>query len=132
MRKPGKMRIKSEDITIISETSSIEGKLEMPGNVIIMGSFKGSIISRSLEIFKDGKAFGSIEAKNVTIAGYFEGELTCSGLLTIAKSGTVKGRVAYGALSVELGGLLEAEVFQFESMDTKLIPFHRKGVHSDK
>ncbi len=125
------MRIKSEDITIISETSSLEGKLKMPGNVIILGSFTGSIISRTLEIFKDGKAFGTIEAENVTIAGYFEGELACSGLLTIAKTGTVKGRVAYGNLLVELGGLLDAEVFQLESRDTKLVPFHPKGVHSD-
>ena len=132
MRKFEKMRIKSEDITVISETSSLKGKLEMLGNVIIMGSFNGSIISRTLEIFKDGKAFGSIEAENVTIAGYFEGELACSGLLTIAKTGTVKGRVAYGALSVELGGLLDAEIFQLESADTKLVPFHPKGVHSDK
>ncbi len=132
MRKFEKMGIKSEDITIISETSSLKGKLEMLGNVIIMGSFTGSIISSVLEIFKDGKAFGSIEAENVTIAGYFEGEIACSGLLTIAKTGTVKGRLAYGALSVELGGLLDAEVFQLESTDTKLIPFQRKGVHSDK
>ena len=132
MRKFEKMRIKSEDITIISETSSLKGELKMLGNVIIMGSFTGSIISRTLEIFKDGKAFGSIEAENVTIAGYFEGELACSGLLTIAKTGAVRGRVAYGALSVELGGQLDAEVFQLESTDTKLIPFDRKGVHSDK
>ena len=126
------MRIKSEDITIISETSSLEGKLEVAGSVIIQGSFKGSITSRTLEIFKDGKAFGIIEAENVTIAGYFEGELVCSGLLTISEPGTVKGRVAYGALSVELGGLLDAEIFRLESTDTKLIPFDRKGVHSDK
>ena len=126
------MRIKSEDITIISETSSLEGKLKMPGDVIIMGSFKGSIISRTLEIFKDGKAFGSIEAENVTIAGYFEGEMACSGLLTIAKTGTVRGRVAYGTLLVELGGLLEAEIFQLESTDTKLIPFDRKKPHTEK
>ena len=132
MRKFGKMRIKSEDITIIAETASLEGKLEMPGNVMIMGSFKGSIISSTLEIFKDGKAFGSIEAENVTIAGHFEGELACSGLLTIAKTGTVKGRVAYGALSAELGGLLDAEVFQLESTDTKLIPFDRKKPHTEK
>ena len=132
MRKFEKMRIKSEDITIISETSSLKGELKMPGNVIIMGSFTGSIISRTLEIFKDGKALGSIEAENVTIAGYFEGELACSGLLTIAKTGTVKGRVAYGALSVELGGLLDAEVFQLESTDTKLIPFDRKKPHTEK
>jgi cytoskeletal protein CcmA (bactofilin family) len=126
------MRVKSVDITVIAEKSTLEGKLEMPGNVIILGSFTGSINSSVLEIFKDGKAFGSIEAENITIAGYFEGELACSGLLTIAKTGTVRGRVAYGTLSVELGGQLDAEVFQLESTDTKLIPFHRKGVHSDK
>jgi cytoskeletal protein CcmA (bactofilin family) len=132
MRKFGKMGIKSEDITIISEGSSLEGKLEMPGNVLIQGSFKGSIISRTLEIFKDAKVVGNIEAEDVTIAGYFEGELACSGLLTIAKTGTVKGRLAYGSLSVELGGLLEAEIFQLESTDTKLIPFDRKKPHTEK
>jgi cytoskeletal protein CcmA (bactofilin family) len=126
------MRIKPEDITIISETSSLKGKMKMPGNVIILGSFTGSIISRTLEIFKDGKAFGSVEAENVTIAGYFEGEMACSGLLAIAKTGTVKGRVAYGTLSVELGGLLDAEFCQLESTATKLIPFHRTRVHADK
>ena len=132
MRKFRKMGIKSEDITIISEASSLEGKLEVPGNVLIQGSFKGSIISRTLEIFKNAKVIANIEAEDVTIAGYFEGEMACSGLLTIVESGTVKGSVAYVALSVERGGLLEAEIFQLESTDTKLIPFQRKGVHSDK
>jgi cytoskeletal protein CcmA (bactofilin family) len=125
------MRSKTKDITIISEKSDIEGKLKMPGKVMILGSFTGGINCNSLEIFKDGKAVGSIEAETVIVAGYFEGELTCSGLLTIAKTGKVKGRVAYGNLAVELGGLLDAEVFQLESQDTKLVPFHPKGVHSD-
>ena len=132
MRKFEKMRIKSEDITIISEKSSLEGKLEVQGNVLIQGSFKGSIVSHTLEIFKDAKVVGNIEAENVTIAGYFEGELACSGSLTIVESGTVKGRVAYGALSVAFGGLLEAEIFQLESTDTKLIPFDRKKPHTEK
>jgi cytoskeletal protein CcmA (bactofilin family) len=126
------MRSKTKDITIISEKSDIEGKLKMPGKVMILGSFTGSINSSTLEIFKDGKAVGSIEAENVIVAGYFEGELACSGLLTIAKTGTVKGRVAYGNLLVELGGLLDAEVFQLESRGTKLVPFHPKGAHSDQ
>jgi len=126
------MRVKPVDITVIAEKSILEGKLKMPGNVITLGSFTGSINSSVLEIFKDGKACGSIEAENITIAGYFEGELACSALLTIAKTGTVRGRVAYGTLSAELGGQLGAEVFQLGSTDTKLIPFQRKGVHSDK
>ncbi len=126
------MRNKTKDITVISETSDIEGKLKMPGKVMILGSFTGSINSLTLEIFKDGKAVGTIEAENVIIAGHFEGELVCSSLLTITKTGTVRGKVAYGTLSVELGGLLDAEIFQLKSADTKLVPFHPKGVHSDK
>jgi cytoskeletal protein CcmA (bactofilin family) len=126
------MGIKSEDITIISEASSLEGKLEVPGNVLIQGSFTGSIISRTLEIFKNARVVGNIEAEDVTIAGYFEGELACSGLLTIVESGTVKGSVAYVALSVERGGLLDAEIFQLESTDMKLIPFDRKKPHTEK
>ena len=124
-------KTKDKDITIISEKSEIEGKLNMPGRVMILGSFAGGMNCRVLEIFRDGKAVGTIEAGEVIIAGYFEGELACSGLLTIAKTGTVKGRVAYGSLLVELGGLLDAEVFQLESRDTKLVPFHPKGIHSD-
>ena len=126
------MRTKTKDITIISDQSDIEGKLEMPGKVMILGSFTGSINSSSLEIFKNGKAAGTIEAEDVIIAGYFEGEIACSGLLTIAKTGTVRGRVAYGTLLVELGGLIDAGIFQLESADAKLVPFHPKGVHSDK
>jgi len=122
---------KQVDITSISEKASLEGKLESSGSLIISGSFKGSIRSSTLDICKDGRVNGSIEANNVAIGGYFEGELVCSGHLKIAKTGTVKGRVAYGALSVELGGLLDAEVFQLESADTKLIPFQRKKIHSD-
>jgi len=132
MRKFGKMGIKSEDITIISESSSLEGKLEVPGNVLIQGAFKGSIISRTLEIFKDAKVIGNVEAEDVTIAGYFDGELTCSGRLTVVESGTAKGRVAYGALSVEFGGLLDAEIFRLESMDTKLIPLDTKKPRTEK
>ena len=124
-------KTRDKDITIISEKSDIEGRLNMPGKVMILGSFTGSIHCGTLEIFKDGKVVGTIEAENVIIAGYVEGELACSGLLTIAKTGAVKGRVAYGNLFVELGGLLDAEVFQLESRDTKLVPFHAKGVHTD-
>ena len=126
------MHIKPENITVIAQKCRLTGKLKMPGSVIILGSFTGSINSRTLEICKDGNVFGSIEAENVTIGGSCEGEIACSGLLTIAKTGTVIGRVAYGTLSVELGGLLDAEVFHLESVDNKLISLQPKAVHSDE
>jgi len=118
------MRFKRQEFTLISEDASGKGKLEASESLFLLGSFEGDIKSKTLEISLTGKVTGSVEAANITISGYFEGELVCHSLLTIAKTATVKGKVAYGTLSVEPGGLIEAELFQFESMDTKLIPFY--------
>ena len=118
------MRSKKQKITLISENASIEGELKVAESLVLLGSFKGDLESKTLEIGLNAKVIGSVEAANITISGYFEGELVCHSLLTIAKTARVKGKVAYGTLSVEPGGLIEAELFQFESMDTKLIPFY--------
>ena len=126
------MPLKQLEITVISGKSSFQGQLETPGDVTILGSFTGSIKSGTLEISKDGKAVGSVEAENVTIAGYFEGEIVCFGLLTIGNTAMVRGRVAYVTLAVEPGSMLEVEIFQVEFTDTKLIPFHHQKAHSEK
>ena len=126
------MRFRRQEITLISENSSLEGKLKASEGLIILGSFKGEIDSKTLEISLNGKVIGSVEAVNITISGYFEGELICHALLTINKTATVKGKVAYGTLSVEPGSRIEAEIVQFESMDTKLVPFYTPRVQSEK
>ena len=126
------MLFKSAEIAVISDKSKFEGRLETPGTLTIFGSFTGTIKSGTLEIGRDGKVLGRVEAESVTIAGYFEGELVCYGPLTIAKRGTVRGRIAYGSLSLENGGILDAEVFQLESTDKKLIPFHSQQAKTEK
>jgi cytoskeletal protein CcmA (bactofilin family) len=126
------MRFKREEITIISEETNFEGNLETPGTLTILGSLEGNIKSKTLQVSKVGKAIGSVEATDVTISGYFEGELICHNVLTVAKGATVKGRIAYGTLEVESGGILEAEIFQLESMDTKLVPFRPPKVHPEE
>jgi cytoskeletal protein CcmA (bactofilin family) len=132
IRRLGNMRFKSAEITVISEKTSLEGKLGTPGTLNLMGSFEGDLKAGTCEIFKDGKAVGSVEAENITVAGHFEGEIICHNLLAIAKTAGVKGRVAYGTLTVEPGGLLEAEVFQFESADAKLLTFNSSKIHSEE
>lgn len=126
------MRSKRQEITLILENSSLEGKLKACEDLIILGSVAGEIESKTLDIGPNGRVMGSVEAVNITISGYFEGELVCHALLTINKTATVKGKVAYGTLSVEPGSRIEAEVFQFESMDTNLVPFYTPRVQSEK
>ena len=126
------MAIKTKKITLISEDANIEGELKVSESLVLLGSFKGDIESKTLEIGLNAKVIGSVEAAKINISGYFEGELVCHSLLTIAKTAKVKGKVAYGTLSVEPGGMIEAELFQFESMDTKLIPFYNPKEQSKK
>jgi cytoskeletal protein CcmA (bactofilin family) len=126
------MRSKKQKITLISEDASIEGELKVSESLVLLGSFKGDIESKTLEIGLNAKVIGSVEAVNINISGHFEGELVCHSLLTITKAATVRGRVAYGTLSIESGGLIEAELFQSESMDTKLIPFYNPKEQSKR
>lgn len=126
------MRFNRQEITLISENSALEGELKASEGLIILGSFKGRIDSKTLEISPNGKVIGSVEAVNIAISGYFEGELVCHALLQIYKTATVKGKVAYGTLSVEAGSRIDAEVFEFASMDTKLVPFYTPRVQSEE
>jgi cytoskeletal protein CcmA (bactofilin family) len=126
------MRSKRQEFTLISENSSGEGELKVSGSLVLLGSFKGDIESETLEIGPNGRFIGNVEATNITISGYFEGELVCHSLLAINKAATVKGKIACCTLSVEPGGMIKAELFQFESMDTKLIPFYDPKRQSKK
>ena len=125
------MPFKRQEATIISENTRFEGTVETPGALAILGSFEGSIKSKTLEVCKGGKTIGSVEAADIAISGYFEGELICHNVLAIAKSAEVKGKLAYGTLAVESGGLLEAEILQVESTETKLVPFHVQEAQSE-
>lgn len=113
------------DATVISENCRLKGNVETQGTLTISGSFEGTINCTSLETCRDSRVRASVEVDNVTIGGFFEGDMVCSGRLTIARTGTVKGRISYGSLLIEPGGLLEGYVSKLELRDTKLLPFRQ-------
>ena len=124
VRKDGTMGLLI-DATVISESCRLKGNVETSGTLTIAGSFEGIINCASLETCRDSRVKASVEVDNVTIGGFFEGDMVCNGRLTIARTGTVKGRISYGSLAIESGGLLEGYVSKLELRDTKLIPFRQ-------
>ena len=113
------------DATVISESCRLKGNVETTGTLTISGCFEGTINCTSLETCRDSRVKATVEVDNVTIGGFFEGDMVCNGRLIIARTGTVKGRISYGSLSIEPGGLLEGYVSRLESRDTKLLPFRQ-------
>ena len=106
--------MKSMETTLISASVRLEGSIEAEGTLIVEGSVRGTIKCTSLEILEKGRVDAKVEGENVTVAGDFEGEMVCSRKLSILRTGKVLGEIAYSALSIESGGLLDGTASQFK------------------
>lgn len=130
MEKVKKSRIGKVDPTIISESCGLEGSIETQGTVVVFGSVTGKIKCGDLEIWKDGKVYADVEAANVSVGGYFEGEMLCNGRLSVSSTGTVQGKISYRMLSIEPKGLMEGTTSCLRSQDTTALPIYPVATQS--
>jgi len=113
--------------TILADGCRFGGHIETSGTVGIFGAMEGTIKCNSLETFRDSKVCAIVEAVNVTVAGFFEGEIVCTGCLMIAATGKIIGRASYGSLVIESGGLLEGHFSKSQPTEGKLLPLIEIG-----
>jgi cytoskeletal protein CcmA (bactofilin family) len=125
-----KSPMKPMETTLIASSVKLEGKIEAEGTLIVEGSVSGTVKCSSLEILENGRVEANIEGENVTVAGDFEGEIICSGKLSILRTGKVLGDVTYSALSIESGGLFDGNLSTFKAEDTAILPFYKKDNQS--
>ena len=122
-----KSPLKMKDATTVADGCRIEGYIETAGTVAICGSMAGTIKCNSLETFRDSKVYATVEAVNVVVGGYYQGEIVCSGRLMIAATGKIIGRASYGSLVIESGGLLQGHISNSELTETELLPLFQRG-----
>ncbi len=63
-----------------------------------------------LEIAETGLFRGTVEIQEADIGGRFEGEIIVQGRLNVRATGRIDGKISYGELAVEAGGLLDGEI----------------------
>jgi cytoskeletal protein CcmA (bactofilin family) len=122
--------MKSMETTLISASVRLEGSIEAEGTLIVEGSVRGTIKCTSLEILEKGRVDAKVEGENVTVAGDFEGEMVCSRKLSILRTGKVLGEIAYSALSIESGGLLDGTLSRVKTEDTAILPVYKEDNQS--
>ena len=61
---------------------------------------------RQIDIAASGQFKGSADIESADISGRFDGDLTVHGRLTVRATGKVFGKVKYGQLEVERGGII--------------------------
>ncbi len=111
----------NERISILGENCHLNGNIQTAAKVILCGNFEGTIICNTLETGVDSKVSAKIIAGDVAISGFFEGEIVCHNALTVTSTGRVFGKVSYGTLTVEPGGIIEGHTSKLESRDKKVL-----------
>jgi len=95
---------------VLGAKSRITGDLVLAGDAIINSQVEGSI-----EVLGQGKLIlergsfvkGKIKAIDLEIFGTVDGEIECSGLVSIRSSAEVKGQIKSGRLVIYPGAVVE-------------------------
>src|SRR3954470_19197294 len=78
--------------------------------LVVEGSVEATMDSRMIQISERGSFKGSAEIDIAEIPGTFDGSLTVRQKLVIYATGKVTGRIRYGKVVIEEGGLLSGEI----------------------
>ena len=98
------------DITYINKDLLMEGILESKeGQVIIAGTFKGSVVAKSLIIEQTSLFSGKVNAEHVRIEGKADADVTADHL-EVSNTGSVDGKLKTNSLSVDSGAQISGNV----------------------
>jgi len=78
--------------------------------LLVEGRVEASMNSRDMRIAEGGIFVGVAEIDTAEVRGEFEGELTARKRLVIHATGKVSGKIRYGALTVDEGGIVSGDV----------------------
>jgi cytoskeletal protein CcmA (bactofilin family) len=93
--------------TIIGKETVFKGTVHGKGLIRIDGTAEGSIINKGdIIIGESGKAAVELKARNITIAGHYEGTLEAEGRLEFKRTATASGTFKTNGLLIEEGAVL--------------------------
>lgn len=121
------------DCLVVGRGLSFNGVIEAADHLLVEGSVAADLRAcERIEIAAGGSFRGSARVTEAEIAGLCEGNLTVAGHLRIRAGGEARGRIAYGSVEIEPGGLLfgtiESAAKPRPIHSGKVVPF-RPAVH---
>lgn len=97
--------------TVIGKDTFFKGALTGKGLIRIDGEAEGSIVNEGdLIIGESGRVKVDLKARNVTIAGYYEGTMEAEGKLELKKTATAIGSFKTNGLLVEEGAVVSGSL----------------------
>lgn len=112
MFKNDKLDTKSDKVnTVIGKETHFKGTINGQGLLRIDGRAEGDIFNKGdVIIGESGHVVTGLKARNVTIAGHYEGELIAEGKLELKRSALVAGTFKTNGLIIEDGAVISGNV----------------------
>ena len=94
----------------MQEDTIIKGEIRNCRQMEVYGYVEGDVAADNLLIHPSGQCYGTVKTESAEIRGKLQGDVVVKHLISIRDTGSVSGNVQYGALAMEAGGSLSAEV----------------------
>jgi cytoskeletal protein CcmA (bactofilin family) len=78
--------------------------------LVVEGRVEATMVSRAIQIAAGGAFSGKVDVDIAEIHGEFKGELTARRKLVVHASGAVSGKIRYGKMQVNEGGVMSGDV----------------------
>jgi cytoskeletal protein CcmA (bactofilin family) len=112
--------IKSNSIdTLIGEETTIEGNLNLKGNIIVYGKITGNIeASGSINVSPGAQVSGQLTASIIQLGGKVQGDISCTGKVILGEKSHLTGDIVTPNLVIKEGAKFEGRC----DMSTKKEP----------
>ena len=112
MFKKDNLEVPSDKVnTIIGKDTHFNGTINGKGLIRIDGEAEGIINNQGdIVVGESGRVFVEMKARNITIAGKYEGTLEAEGKLELKRTGRASGTFKANALLVEEGAVLSGKM----------------------
>lgn len=95
----------------IGEGVDVKGNMNVPGAVVVDGSFSGDITAQDITVGKSGQVSGQVRGQQVSIHGRADQQVVAERLIVHA-TGMVTGKVEYVEIEIVRGGLIDGAIVQ--------------------
>jgi cytoskeletal protein CcmA (bactofilin family) len=97
-------------VLVVREDTIIKGEIRNCRQMEVYGYVEGDVATGSLLIHPNGQCYGTVKTESAEVRGTLQGTVVVKHLINIHDTGSVTGNVQYGALAMQPGGNLSAEV----------------------
>lgn len=100
---------------VVGRDIALNGEISACDHLIVEGEVNANLADcREIEISDGGAYKGAAEIETAEIAGLFEGDMTVRNRLIIRNTGIVRGKIRYGMIEIQPGGLISGDVQELD------------------